>query len=404
MEAVKERTKVKVSLLPHTSFLKDDGTFDREEALLYSARVGGICYNQDGLMASFSEPLLNTEKRVKITTSGEHQSIYEHINVGLYFEDIPKILIMILNNEHQYSTSERSLRYTPIKYGAAAISDKEIDLYFKWMEILKTEIKSRYSSYYTDSKIETIAQENSRFMITMFINSEMVHTIPLAQVNRVAVFLKKYIEEEPESKFKERIVPYMEDVLSELVRLNVIDDRLQSNRKNRTISLFGKNLKEKKEEFGEAYSTVYKGTCIELAQAQRHRTLYYQIEFDEDNKEYFVPPIIEGNKELREEWLNDLNSVKDLFPLGELMLVHEKGTYDTFKMKLKERLCTACQVEVMRLTKETLDKYLVALKKEKHPLYNDLIKYSKGARCTFPDYKCSRPCNFPEGINLTRLI
>ena len=404
MKAVESRTKVKISLLENTSFLKRDGTFDKEEAMRYSAKIGGICYNKEGLRASLKEPVETTDKRITLTTSMEHQSIYEHINIGLYIEDIPKIMCMLLNNEHQYATSERSLRYTPIKKGAASISPKEVELYFKWMDILRNEIKEKYGKYYNDSKIETIAQENSRFMITMFINSEMVHTIPLVQINRIVAFMKKYITEEKESQFKTRIVPYMQDVIDELKRLNILDDRLLSNRKNRELSLFGKNLKDKKDEFGEVYSALYKETCIGIAQAQRHRTLYYQIEFDETNKEYFVPPIIEDNKKLKEEWLKDLESVKDLFPMAEQLYVYEKGTYDNFKLKLKERLCSACQVEVMSITKKTLDKYLKALSKDSKVLYEDLLKYSKGGRCTFPDYECLRPCNFPEGINLTRKI
>ena len=402
---VKEkRVKVKVSLLANTPFLNSDGTFNKEEAILYSAKIGGICYNKEGLLNALEEPIKNTKRRVEITLGGEHQSIYEHISIGLYLKDIPKILLMILNNEHQYATSERSLRYTPIKHGVADISDLEIDLYFKWMDILRDKIKERYGSYYTDSKIETIAQENSRFMITMFINSEMVHTIPLVQINRVVSFFKKYIKDAKPSKFKDKLVPYMHDIIDELERLNILDERMQTNRKNRSLSLFGENIKDIEEEFGEVYSTNYKGTCIELAQAQRHRTLYYQMEFDEDNKEYFIPPIIEDDKDLRKEWFNDIEKVKDLFPLAELININEKGTYETFKLKLKERLCSACQVEVMSITKNTLNKYIEALKNKNHPKYNDLIKYSKGARCTFPDYTCEKSCNFPEGINLTRKI
>ena len=44
------------------------------------------------------------------------------------------------------------------------------------------------------------------------------------------------------------------------------------------------------------------------------------------------------------------------------------------------------------------------LKKDNHPLKDDIVKYSKGARCTFPGFKCSSPCGFKEGITLTRKI
>ena len=110
-----EISNLKVTLLPHTSFLMEDGTFNLNKAMLYQGQIGGICYNEDGLLASFCEQDDITSRRVNRTTSGEHQSVFEHVNIGLYLQNSPKFLNMILNNEHQYSTSERSLRYTTIK-------------------------------------------------------------------------------------------------------------------------------------------------------------------------------------------------------------------------------------------------------------------------------------------------
>ena len=45
-----------------------------------------------------------------------------------------------------------------------------------------------------------------------------------------------------------------------------------------------------------------------------------------------------------------------------------------------------------------------ALKESESPLYDDIEKYTHGARCTFHNYKCSKPCGFKEGITLTRKI
>ena len=39
-----------------------------------------------------------------------------------------------------------------------------------------------------------------------------------------------------------------------------------------------------------------------------------------------------------------------------------------------------------------------------HPLANDIKSYLKGARCTFPCYKCDSPCQFIEGVKLIRKI
>ena len=151
------------------------------------------------------------------------------------------------------------------------------------------------------------------------------------------------------------------------------------------------------------YNTNYYGTYSELAQGQRHRTLDYQMERLND-KRYFVPPIIKDDKVLVTEWLNDLNSVRNVTPQGEIILINETGTYDNFILKCKERLCSAAQLEIMLQTKETLLKYKKALEESNNPLAQDIIKYSHGARCTFPDYQCQKDCGFKEGKILTRKI
>ena len=108
------------------------------------------------------------------------------------------------------------------------------------------------------------------------------------------------------------------------------------NEKYRGLSLFGSNLDEKQEYFGDVYSTTYKGSFAELAQAHRHRTLDYQIELL-DKKEYFIPPIIEDNYLLVNEWLSDMKVVSDVNPQGELVKIHESGKYEDFILKCKER-------------------------------------------------------------------
>ena len=73
-------------------------------------------------------------------------------------------------------------------------------------------------------------------------------------------------------------------------------------------------------------------------------------------------------------------------------------------MKCKERLCSAAQLEIMRQTKDTLTKYYEYLLENDEHLAKDIEKYTHGARCTFPDYKCAQTCGFKEGITLTRKI
>ena len=186
---------------------------------------------------------------------------------------------------------------------------------------------------------------------------------------------------------------------------NVILDTIinLTNDKHRRLSLFGKELDKKQEYFGDVYYTTYNASFAEIAQAHRHRTLDYQMELM-DEPGFYIPPIIEGDKSLVEEWINDIYSVKDVHPQGELVLVSESGKYEDFILKCKERLCSCAQLEINNQTRWTLWKMKAYLEETNHPLKDDIEKYTHGARCTFPDFDCSSDCKFKEGKTLSRRI
>lgn len=396
-------SNLKITLLENTPFLKEDGTFNLNKAMDFCGKVGGICYNEEGLMASFEEPVETTEKRIDRTTSGEHQSIYEHVNIGMYLKDSSKMLNMVLNNEGQYSTSERSLRYTSVKEDECNLTKREIMLYEKWYKIFVDIITAMYDGTLKPFKIKTLAKENARYMTSTFINTEMVHTIPLAQLNRVVTYMKKYMDKENKDDFEERLSKDFEMFISECERLNLLDERLESNRKERSLRIFGENLKDIPDEFGVTYATTYQGSFAEYAQKERHRIEKSCIERDDSNG-FFVPPILQYYPTLMQEWLNDISTVREQVPQGELINIHEEGTFDTFIMKLKERDCSAPQLEIFRQVNDTKRKYYEELKEKDHPYAKKLEPYMNKRRCKFPDYTCPSPCGFREGILGSRRI
>ena len=86
-----------------------------------------------------------------------------------------------------------------------------------------------------------------------------------------------------------------------------------------------------------------------------------------------------------------------------LVNVNERGTVENFALKCTERLCGAAQLEIMEQTKATMNKYIEAVKD--NPVIQDyLLTYSKGARCTFPGWKCNSPCIFGGKVAMTRKI
>lgn len=393
-----------ISILPN-QFLKDDGTFAKDEAINLSGKIAGVCYDKEGFNHLKDEELAKTLKRVNNTLINGHHSVYDHIMINFNIENIPKILAMVINNEHQYTTSEKSARYTPIvRKDNSIITEREEQLYNKWLNIFKMKIKAKYGDIYNDFKIKTLAQENARYLVTVFMPTQMIYSTSLRQINYIASWMLEYINNANLSdNFEYNLSKSMQEFISCLDKLNVLDDRLMTNEKKRSLSLFGKDLDKREDYFGYVYNTNYYGTYSELAQGQRHRTLDYQMERLND-KRYFVPPIIKDDKVLVTEWLNDLNSVRNVTPQGEIILINESGTYDNFILKCKERLCSAAQLEIMLQTKETLLKYKKVLEEANNPLAQDIIKYSHGARCTFPDYQCQKDCGFKEGKILTRKI
>ena len=57
------------------------------------------------------------------------------------------------------TTSEKSGRYTPvIRTEGSIITEKEEELYNKWVEIFKIKIKNEYGNVFNDFKIQSLAQ------------------------------------------------------------------------------------------------------------------------------------------------------------------------------------------------------------------------------------------------------
>ena len=403
-----ENFNTRIDILPTLVYLKEDGTFDKDSAINLSGKIAGVCYDKEGFNHLVNEPIEKTNRRIDMTLNNGHHRVYDHINISFNLQNVPKMLAMIINNEHQYTTSEKSARYTPVQVnGDSVITDEEVYLYNKWVDIFKAKIKDQYGYIYNDSKIQKLAQENARYMVTVFMPTQMIYTTSLRQINYIASWMIDYCRNaDANNDFERKLSIAMKEFLDELKRLNVLESGLLQNEKYRSLSLFGEDLNpeffnSEDEIFEGVYSTTYKGTFAQLAQAQRHRTIDYKMERLE-NKEYYVPPIIRDDEKLVKEWLKDIRSVSDITPQGELVWINEKGKYEDFILKCKERLCSAAQLEIMEQTRDTLLKY--ESRTTNPNIKQNIKKYTRGARCTFHDFECSQDCKFKEGKIMTRKI
>lgn len=366
-----------------------------DEAIKFSGKEAGICYMPDTVDTILQEPEEKTLKRANGNMSSNHHSVFGHPRYNFVFEEIPKIMAMILNNEKVYDTSEKSARYTKMQP-----SEQEKALYEKWIEIYKKVIHEEYPNM-EEKQTQKLAQENARYLISIFTPATtMGHSITFQQFSYVLHMMENYIKEEDNTKFNTLLKPYLQEFVQLHSEFKV--EGIDPSSKNRKLSLFS-NIK-RSEEWGENYCYTYWASFSQIAQAQRHRTINYEILTTSLNKDiYYVPPIIERT-DLEDEWLEDIASLAEYFPQGKMVLVNERGTVENFVLKCKERLCGCAQLEIALQTKETLKLYLKNTEETNKRVYNYLRQYASGARCTFPDYECTKPCTWGAKNALIRMI
>jgi thymidylate synthase (FAD) len=316
---------------------------------------------------------------------GGHHSVFEHINLTFSMSGLPKIMAMILNNEQLCATSEKSARYTQMK----EIQPEQQKKYDKWLGIIHDKIseiypKNNFTNLYVKDKTGKtpaikLAQENARYMTSVFTPTKMVHTLNLRQLNYVLDYMTGFILDYGETnEFNSRLAVEMIKFKDE------IDDEFKIkglvSQADRHLSIFGKPVSEK---FDETYATNYKMSFASLAQAHRHRTINYQISKDIELNApdgFHVPKIIRGT-DFEKEWVSDLEEIsKTDFPQAQLIDVTETGTLNDFRSKLILRLCGHAQHETMERTLELAKKYAENYAKFNHEWLNP--KCIQGMDCS----------------------
>ncbi len=367
----------------------------RHAAVMFSGIMAGICYMRSGFDRLLKEDPAVTKKRVRGTIGSGHHSVLGHVSYNLLLVGIPKIIAMLLNNEKDYNTSEKSARYTRMR-----TSGLERVIYEKWLRIFRRLIREKYPSI---SKVtaKKLAQENARYFISVFTPATtMGYTVDMRQVNYIIGWCEKLCAEDSDDPFIVQLKPWVQQLHDTLyARFNI--DGLRDG-KDRKFSLFA--TRYRREEIGENYCINYEGTFSELAQAQRHRTIWYEMMIpDLNNCEFYVPPIIE-DEELRAEYLADMEKLKDRFPQGMLIHINERGIIENYGLKCRERLCGAAQREICMQTKENLDTLIAGEIESDHPeAVIDLMWYGDKTKCQM-GYKCNRPCPLGAKEAFTRQI
>ena len=377
-----------------------------EDALELTGKMANICYTKRTAEDIFGEEADKSVARAGRTLASNHHSVAEHVKYSFAISGIPKILAMVLNNEGVYSTSEKSARYTEMKP-----TEREQEKYDKWLKIFSSRLYEKYGDKFlayhakadqpqkeVKTQITKLAQENARYMISVFTPTIMGHSLDTRQISYLCIWFERFVKSAEDTEFNKRLKAHMTEFIEQMkpYALPEIQDP-----KERSISLFDKR-DNRNEFFDECYSTNYVGTFAQLAQAHRHRTLRYGMSFLE-KPEFYVPFIIRDDELLTNEWLDDIKTLEDVFPQGMLVRINERGTYEDFIQKCSERLCGCAQLEIAIQSMGTLEKYLENVKERNEEVYNILLPYSKGARC-MNGWKCVKPCVWGAKEAFTRKI
>ena len=441
---------------------------------LLSGKAAGVCYMPDDY---FEDGVQNEEKalkRAKGNSKSGHHSVYDHGHITFVIKT-NKMMCMILNSLGVYATSEKSARYTKMEPETEA----ELGLYNKWINKIKKLVLDKYPDFDDDvlstrfckklgieksravidgsiSHIKDdeymedilkelkasktlpsykIAQENARYMISVFTPTTIEYTTSFRQVFLIIDYLADLVNNCGHAKdaFSKKLLNSAEELLIAL-REAVGDVRLHDN-KNQYIRFLEaqhvgemngtdfklyddleERIRSKKEVVGDSYTLVYNGSLAMLAQAQRHRTLRYTMCLQESGEFGFYVPEIVKDAGLLDEWLHDIDSVSYCVPQGTVVRITEQGLFEDFAMKCKERLCGRAQLEVMKSTTDSVKLFID--NKENLSYSNQKLLESmtldvdargcKGltpcARCKFKDFKCTEGCRWGAKEALTRLV
>jgi len=246
-----------------------------------------------------------------------------------------------------------------------------------------------------DLAIKKLAQENARYMTSVFTPTKMIHTLNLRQLNFLIGEFEKFYEQFRDSNdvLKGRLTESVGNFLEQTERFKV--EGLK-NQTDRHLSLF--NPREVDEHFGDVYSTNYPMSFAGLAQAHRHRTINYHISGDvtlnPPHPDYFIPAIIP--KDLIEQWIVDLMKISDEdFPQAQLVQVNERGLIEDFRSKSLLRMCGHAQYEIMKNTLETAKKY--------KQFQNEYGAKALEPKC-LQGFKCASPCIWTGKKALERIV
>lgn len=402
-------TEIKIVAL--TSEKEDIEPLSIDKSLYtFGGKMAGVCYMPDDYFDQKIQNVAAANRRAKLTSESGHHSVFDHGYLTFQISGIPKIMGMILNSTEQYTTSEKSARYTLMK----PETDLEAEVYAKWVEIFNREIKKEYENL-DDKTVNKLALENARYMISVFTPTSMMWTTSYRQIAYIIAWLEDLGNKciKLDGEFNRRLSHSCMDLSCKFKDI-INGYHYIKDTKHRSIEfLHYQNTSEhinNKEYIGDVYQLVYLASFAQLAQLHRHRTIHYEMDFSgtvADEYGVYIPKIIR-NTEIESEWLEDFKRVSYCYPQGTLVKVLEQGRAIKFFDKCKERLCGRAQLEIMENSKDNLQKFISNKSKLSSYALNQLMNITDSGKivtkCGMAGMVCNEKCAWGSKYGLDRQI
>lgn len=411
----------------------DRDHYDPNNMVILAGREAGICYMPDDY---FSEKISNNksaERRANMILGTGHHSPFDHGSIGIEISGIPKILVMLLNSTAMYTTSEKSGRYTVMRTD----NIKENEIYNKWREIYYDLIMYTYPDM-EHKQAEKLALENARYMLSVFTPTSLGFTTTFRQFSYLYYWLGEFISNIEtrcyNSRFYTKLIPYCKELRDLIYPITngIVEDH-KSMGFQFMPEVFGHELPTLSStpayssdqlencycgSYGNVYEINYENSFAYLAQAQRHRTLHYEMGSPENIGACYIPRILSisdkpekyNDMNLVDMWKNDFNELKHEFPQCSLVPIYETGRVDDFLLKCKERLCGRAQLEIADRTAFILEDICKTGNRMSERSWDtlktmvNLKEIEIVPKCGFKGYKCKEPCRWGKLYGLHRLI
>lgn len=265
----------------------------------------------------------------------------------ILFENIPKILAMLLNKEGVLSIPNPAEK-------TDQLTGEDRFVYTEWLHTFRHLFKRNHQTM-ESAEIEFLARKNAEYLLSVFTPITVVCSISTKQLGHIVGYFKSFTDEGYKGDFYAALRKHMLLFLKKIEHLDIngliCDNKIVEPLINNNE--FGHN-----ECFSEVFSTTYLGSYAQLYELQSLNSGLSYTSCSTVLPEFYTPQILFHDKELVMNWLWEMKRSSVICPQGKCIMISERGTYENFILKANRCFTQASLPEASIQTNKTLQIYL----------------------------------------------